>query len=47
MRRQQKYIIKFSRVILPRAKYHSTKQGAKGYSRARLKRRDRAELARG
>jgi len=41
MRKQQRYILKFGRVLLPRSKYHSTKKGAKGYSRRRMKRIDR------
>jgi hypothetical protein len=43
MRKQQRYILKFGRVLLPRSKYHSTKKGAKGYSRPRMKRMDRVE----
>ncbi|UCH33647.1 MAG: hypothetical protein JSV65_13895 [Armatimonadota bacterium] len=46
MRKQQRYILKFGRAILPRNKYHSTRKGAKGYARARRKRMDRAELGR-
>jgi len=43
MRKQHRYVIKFGRVILPRSKYHSTKKGAKGYNRLRIKRVNRAE----
>ncbi|HUT75424.1 MAG TPA: hypothetical protein VM221_11410 [Armatimonadota bacterium] len=43
MRKQQRYLLKFGRVILPRGKYHSTKKGAKGYARARMKRLNRQE----
>jgi len=43
MRKQQRYLLKFGRVRLPRSKYHSTKKGAKGYSRGRMKRIDRGE----
>jgi len=43
MRKQQRYILKFGRVLLPRSKYHSTKKGAKGYARTRMKRINRRE----
>jgi hypothetical protein len=43
MRKQHRYVIKFGRVILPRSKYHSTKKGAKGYNRLRMKRLTRRE----
>jgi len=43
MRKQQRYIIKFGRAVLPRSKYHSTKKGAKGYVRTRMKRITRRE----
>jgi hypothetical protein len=43
MRKQHRYILKFGRIPLPRSKYHSTKKGAKGYSRPRIKRIDRRE----
>ena len=43
MRKQQRYILKFGRVVLPRSKYHSTKKGARGYSRVRIKRINRRE----
>jgi hypothetical protein len=43
VRKQHRYILKFGRIALPRSKYHSTKKGAKGYSRVRMKRIDRAD----
>jgi len=43
MRKQQRYLLKFGRVILPRGKYHSTKRGARGYTRSRVKRLEREE----
>ena len=43
MRKQSRYILKFGRVVLRRSKYHSTKKGARGYSRMRMKRINRQE----
>jgi hypothetical protein len=43
MRKQSRYILKFGRVVLPRSKYHSTKKGARGYSRRRTKHINRRE----
>jgi hypothetical protein len=42
-RAKRKYLLKFGRALLPRGRYHSTKRGAKGYSRPRLKRLERQE----
>ena len=50
MRKQQRYILKFGRVTLPASKFHTTKKGAKGYARTRMKhvnRRERQESAGG
>jgi len=40
---KRKYLLRFGRVLLPRAKYHSTRKGAKGYARPRIKRLERRE----